>query len=755
MLKIQKMFFVAAVLAMVSGGYTLPVAYATSGCNANVSPSAVDPGSEVAVQFDLGNTGSEDILWIQVQRPTVSYSVNGITQSGWVDATDDNGTTLTASSIPAGDSYSFQLAMFTGPSEEASGPWTVLVSANADGSGAVACSGSLETSIQTPTAPPAPNGESGIGLTSVTPTTATVAWTSDVPSTSYVYYGLDATYGRTATVAGSDSTHSVLLTGLSPSTVYHFKVAGSDDSGNSLFSGDNTFVTPAAPPPAPSSPGPAAGVPTPSVAINVPGAIIKTVPTEKTPPTISLSTDLTQPFRLAPTIEGIAGDNEALARVEYSVDDGKNWLPVDKVVASDKADATSTRAIAFSFTPILSEDGNYKLQVRATDTSGNVAVSPTLTLVIDRLPPQVGEAVISFGPEVLPVGTGGLTTLVAHTDYRFTTSSIGGATEITVEARRPGVSTVESSYALTANQASGLWSGVLSLAKPGIFELTANSLDGAGNRTARPQGSVAVMPVGRTLDSHGKAIDQSKVTLYYFEPASQAWVIWDGAPYGEINPQITKHGQYSLMVPAGKYYLEATSDGFTKTLTRSVNVNKPTSLAADITLGSAPQIRIGSFRLVLPFISLAQQPLDLNQVKFVPRSTSLVGQTLPDFNLAMLNGGSRRAAQLNGRPTVLTMVNLWSPSSTDQLAALAKLQRNTDIGVVPVFAQENAAFAKNYLSTGGYTLDGLADPDGVLVGPLELGTGPKHVFLDRSGHIKKVMVGVLSELDLKHELGGL
>jgi len=123
MLKMKKMFLVAAVLAMLSGGYPLPVAYASSACNASVSPSTVDPGSEVALQFDIGNTGSENILWVQAQRPTVSYSVNGITQSGWVDATDDNGTTLTASSIPPGDSYSFQLAMFTGPSEEASGPW--------------------------------------------------------------------------------------------------------------------------------------------------------------------------------------------------------------------------------------------------------------------------------------------------------------------------------------------------------------------------------------------------------------------------------------------------------------------------------------------------------------------------------------------------------------------------------------------------------------------------------------------------------
>ncbi|GEM_PF-5364952 len=49
----------------------------------------------------------------------------------------------------------------------------------------------------------------------------------------------------------------------------------------------------------------------------------------------------------------------------------------------------------------------------------------------------------------------------------------------------------------------------------------------------------------------------------------------------------------------------------------------------------------------------------------------------------------------------------------------------------------------------------LADLDGVSVSSLNFGAGSKHILLDRSGHIKKVMVGILSEADLKNELGGL
>jgi len=670
--------------------------------------------------------------------------------SAWQTDVAADTVTFSQGNLPHGYSQGFGVqALASGP---AGGPanWSVQASDNADGSNPITCDGDMSLVIETQ---PSQINISNVRVTSVGSSNATVLWDTDVASTSQVFYGSDQGYGsQSALTSDLVTSHSVKLTGLASNESYHYQaVSTTPADGGTSTSGDNTLLTAEYVPPIITS------QPTlPSnTAANVPGVAIKAVPTEKVPPTVSLGTSFNRPFRQAPLISGRAGDNEAVARVEYSSNGGKDWLPVDHVAPAGAGSHASTADVEFTFTPVIPDDGNYRVVARAIDTSGNIATTPAVTMVIDRLPPQVGEVVISFGPEVLAANSAGLTTLVAGANYRLTTSSIGGATEVTIQAHRPGTNASSSSFALAPSQDSGLWSGTLSLGKGGLFELTASSIDGAGNHTVRSLGSVTVMPAGRTVDSRGKIIDRTKVTLYYLEPASRTWVIWDAAPYGEVNPQTTSHGQYSLMVPAGTYYLEATANGYARTLTQSLNITKPTSLAADITLAQAWQISLGSAHFVLPSITLVQQPLKLGEVNFVPPANSLIGTTLPDFNLQLLTGSSRRAAQLNGRPTVISLVDLWSPASSDQLAALAKLQSNRDIGVVPVFAQESAAYAKNYLATGGYTLDGLADPDGVLVGSLNFGAGPKHIFLDRSGHIKKVMVGVLSEADLKNELGGL
>jgi len=126
---------------------------------------------------------------------------------------------------------------------------------------------------------------------------------------------------------------------------------------------------------------------------------------------------------------------------------------------------------------------------------------------------------------------------------------------------------------------------------------------------------------------------------------------------------------------------------------------------------------------------------------------------LPAFALSSLDGVTVHSVELNGYPTVVTLVDTWSPSSTDQLPVLARVQRNQDVRTVPIFIQESPAQAKAYLAVAGYQLSGLTDPDGTLVAALGAGAGPKHFFLDRSGHIKKVMVGVLSEQTILTQLG--
>ncbi|MBK7259735.1 MAG: hypothetical protein IPI01_18435 [Ignavibacteriae bacterium] len=89
------------------------------------------------------------------------------------------------------------------------------------------------------------------GVTSETgATSAYITWTTDEPANGRVAYGLTSSYTDTAQVSGTLSlAHGVPITGLNPSTTYHFQVLSSDVSNNLGTSSDGTFTTgaPAAP----------------------------------------------------------------------------------------------------------------------------------------------------------------------------------------------------------------------------------------------------------------------------------------------------------------------------------------------------------------------------------------------------------------------------------------------------------------------------------------------------------------------------
>jgi len=85
---------------------------------------------------------------------------------------------------------------------------------------------------------------SGVDISGITETIATITWTTDEPATSHVEYGKTTNYGLTTTLDKELATsHSVTLTELKPETTYHFRIKSVDEAGNEALSDDYTFTT--------------------------------------------------------------------------------------------------------------------------------------------------------------------------------------------------------------------------------------------------------------------------------------------------------------------------------------------------------------------------------------------------------------------------------------------------------------------------------------------------------------------------------
>ncbi len=81
--------------------------------------------------------------------------------------------------------------------------------------------------------------------TGVTDSSATIVWATSPEGSSQVQYGATVDYTRTTPMNQSLTTqHTVLLDGLSPRTLYHYRVVSTDASGNRVAGVDRTFKTP-------------------------------------------------------------------------------------------------------------------------------------------------------------------------------------------------------------------------------------------------------------------------------------------------------------------------------------------------------------------------------------------------------------------------------------------------------------------------------------------------------------------------------
>jgi len=84
---------------------------------------------------------------------------------------------------------------------------------------------------------------SSVRVAGVSPSGATMAWSTNVPADSQVEYGPTAAYGSSTIVnTGLVFSHAQTLSGLAHGTLYHYRVKSRNAAGTLTVSGDFTFI---------------------------------------------------------------------------------------------------------------------------------------------------------------------------------------------------------------------------------------------------------------------------------------------------------------------------------------------------------------------------------------------------------------------------------------------------------------------------------------------------------------------------------
>jgi peroxiredoxin len=651
----------------------------------------------------------------------------GANINGWTTNRSSSFAEFYGGSVNPGETINFVIQVSTGANESPTANWKVEANDVMSSGGVTSCGGSLGTEISGMTDVEAPIISDLITISEVTSTSVKISWTTNEVATSEIFYSANDAYDLEKKDLTLKTNHGLTLDGLTVNTSYYFYVVSTDGGGNSSSSNFASFTTAV----------------TNSNVGTTQTIVVTTTTTTSSPtptsrplvdtvaPVVNISTDFSKPFKIAPTINGKAIDggavNVGVVGVEYSLDNGKNWLPVDSI------DNVGKKSVSFEFTPVGLDDGNYLIKMRAKDSTGNVGLSKTYTMVIDRLPPQVGGSLFTLGPMILKPDSSGNIYSIAGMEIKVILSAVGGPINMDLFFDLD-------KFSLVKNEESGLWSGLINTGKIGTFQLVTKSIDGAKNETERKLSKIVALKAGKIVDENNKAISKARIKIYTFEKSQNDFTLWESEPYMQTNPQESdENGEYRLILPPGKYYLEIEVRGKRKLRSEIFELQTATPINQDFNLEKA--LFWGNWWAKTVSMNIvSSQEVNSNEVK-----NDLVGKMIPDFDLSNQNSEFSSTSVL-GKPSVMTFISSWEPQSSDQLLELDQFKSENDgVNVAAVVTQESVSKVDIFKKVGGYKIPIIADPDGILVVPLNLESLPTHIFLDRKGMIKDMYVGFLNK----------
>lgn len=471
-----------------------------------------------------------------------------------------------------------------------------------------------------------------------------------------------------------------------------------------------------------------------------------------TPPSIIFDSILPNPTKdQTPTISAQAFSKLAgIQKTEISIDGGKSWFTMTKL----------GNKYSHKFSEL--EDGNYPIVVRAFDTAGNIAVSKSQTLVIDTIPPVAGGGFYSLGPLVLKPDKNGIISLVAGAENTYILSMKGGVTQAQVAVD-------SKTFDLIQQPGTSLWYGKLKFDKAGESKITISATDGANNKTERTTGFLSIKEFGSVFNSKDNApINNAIISIFQFQPSINEWILWSAQSFGQKNPQTTtKDGEYSFMVPPGKYYLEAKAQGYTTMQSGIIDTDQIKVLNFKLPLNPKPSITlnipvVGNIFLTVPTIipdeynpdgqlSDPAPPGRTKEVFIAP------GSAAPDFSLPDLSDKKTSITDFKGKKVLLSFFAPWSPASLEQAQVLSdvSLTFNGKVQIVAISLQESIPRTETFIKRGNYKFKVLADQNGDTAISYKISFLPQHFFINENGIIEEVVTGVLSKEDIGKRLSGM
>ena len=124
------------------------------------------------------------------------------------------------------------------------------------------------------------------------------------------------------------------------------------------------------------------------------------------------------------------------------------------------------------------------------------------------------------------------------------------------------------------------------------------------------------------------------------------------------------------------------------------------------------------------------------------------GSLAPDFQATMLDGTSVHLSDLRGKPVWVSFWASWCPpcrAENPDVDAIYRQMKDRGLAMIAVDMGESPAEIKSYLASTGYAFPIALDTDRAITNLYQVYGIPTHYFIDRSGRIVDMQIGVIDK----------
>ena len=271
--------------------------------------------------------------------------------------------------------------------------------------------------------------------------------------------------------------------------------------------------------------------------------------------------------------EGVAYDDfSGVGVVEFSL--GEEAFTKATLVSGYR---TPTSTYRFVF-PSALDDGTYVLKLRATDEAENISEVTSVRFTIDTTPPRIGSWRMMLGPLQLFPNMEGVLEVFAGTSYEYSLA-------VSQDAQRTVFFVGDTPFNL--HEASGqIFKSSITLEKPGTHMMRVEVADDLGNKKSVEVGSIRVISPAQIVRARTQEpVAGAKVSAYFYDKDSNAWLLWDGEAYGQENPvESDAAGTFRYFLPEGTYELRVRASEYKRAKTSPFTLQKPTLVTLTIPL---------------------------------------------------------------------------------------------------------------------------------------------------------------------------